>query len=110
MAASSSFGPGVLLDVDGLHLRGTRLTEVRHRRRLTTSAGDPPAGSATKLLGRKATRYGPGPVNVVVTSLVPPNTGVVTLTLSPSTTMSVLFVSTGRSSLTDRRLTTSRPS
>ena len=49
-------------------------------------------------------------MNVVVTSLVPPNTGVVTTTTSPSTAMSTLFVSTGLSSFTDSRLSTSRPS
>ena len=37
-------------------------------------------------------------MNVVVTSCVPPNTGVVTLTLPSATSMSVLFVSTGLSS------------
>ena len=50
------------------------------------------------------------PVKVVVTSVLPPNTGVVTDTASPFTAMSTLLVSTVRSSLTDRRDTTSRPS
>ena len=68
-----------------------------------TSAAPPPADSATKLFGRNAARNGPSPVNVVVTSVLPPNTGVVTVTVAPSTAMSTLFVSTVLSSLTDRR-------
>ena len=76
----------------------------------TTSGAAPPDASAAKLFGRNVTRNGPPPVNVVDTSLVPPNTGVVAMTTSSATAMSVLFVSTGLSSLTDRRLTMSRPS
>ena len=69
----------VLLDVDGLHLRRRRWHRGRAPARRRPRPAPPPAGSAAKLFGRKATRYGPAPVNVVVTSLVPPNTGVVTL-------------------------------
>ncbi len=76
----------------------------------TTSAAPPPAGSAAKLFGRNTARCGATPENWVVTSVLPPKIGVVTVTAPPSTAMSTLLVSTVRSSLTDRRLTTSRPS
>ena len=76
----------------------------------TISGAPPPDASAGKLFGRNPTRNGPGPVNVVRTSLVPPNTGVVTSTTSSCTASSVLLVSTGLSSATDSRPSTSRPS
>ena len=95
--------PGRLLDVHGGDLRRAggardrapwRRPPRRPLRRRPSAAND---------FGRNAARNGPHPVNVVVTSVLPPNTGVVTLTVSPSTATSVLFVSTVRSSLTDRR-------
>ena len=76
----------------------------------TTSAGPPPDSSAAKDFGRNEARCGPSPVKVVVTSTFPPKIGVVAETASPSMAMSVLLVSTVRSSLTDRRAITSRPS
>ena len=70
----------------------------------TTSAAPPPDASAANDFGRNAARYGPSPVNVVVTSVLPPKTGVGDRRpSSPSTAMSMLLVSTGVSSLTDRR-------
>ena len=54
--------------------------------------------------------WGPPAVNLVFTSLRPPNIGSVTTTSSPSTEMSMLLVMTGLSSATDRRAATSRPS
>ena len=49
-------------------------------------------------------------MNAVLTNVLPPNTGVVTRTWSPSTAMSTLFVSTVLSSFTDSRAIVSRPS
>ena len=70
MAASSSFGPGVLLDVDGRDRGRAGGAEVGRPAPATTSAAPPPAASAAKVFGRNAARYGPSPVNVVVTSCV----------------------------------------
>ncbi len=77
---------------------------------VTTSAGPPPDSSAENDLGRISAMWGPLPVKRVRTSLVPPNTGSVTTTESPSAAMSTLLVRTGWSSATDRRAATSRPS
>ena len=108
MLASSSFGR-VLLDVHGLDSCRTRRAELRHGR-----SDDLRCAAAARLrseaLRPEGDEVGPSPVNVVVTSCVPPNTGVVTLTLPSATSMSVLFVSTGLSSFTERRDSTSRPS
>ena len=104
MSASSSFGP----ECSSTWTASTFAPPAAPRSGTgagTTSGAAPPDASAAKLFGRKATRNGPPPVNVVLTSLVPPNTGVVTTTTSPCTAMSVLFVSTGLSSFTDSRLT-----
>ena len=71
----------------------------------------PPAGlsAAANDLGRTSTSCGPPPVNLVLTSVVPPNTGSVHTMASPSSSTSTLLVITVRFSLTERRPATSRP-
>ena len=54
--------------------------------------------------------FGAPAVSFVRTISVPPNTGVLATTASPSNDRSVLLLSTGLSSFTDRRAATSRPS
>ena len=76
---------------------------------VSTAAAPPPEGSAAKDFGRTSTRWGPGPVKVVFTLVVPPKTGSVVTSLSPSSSRSTLLVSTLRSSFTERRPATSRP-
>ena len=49
-------------------------------------------------------------MKVVETNVLPPKIGVVTVTESPDAATSMLLVSTVRSSFTDRRAITSRPS
>ncbi len=109
MFASSSFGP-----VDSSTCTAATAAAPAAPRSgtaaATTSGAPPPDASATKLFGRNAARCGPGPVKVVVTNTLPPKTGVVTATASPSTAMSTLLVRTVRSSLTESRAMTSRPS
>ena len=109
IAASSSFGPvdsstctAVTLAAPVAPSSGTGAD--------TTSPAPAAPAAASNDFGRNAARNGPEPVNVVVTIVSPPNTGVVTMTASPSMAMSTLLVSTVRSSLTDSRPITSRPS
>jgi hypothetical protein len=73
-------------------------------------AGRAGATFGDEALRAERARYGRSPVNVEFTSLVPPKIGVCTVTESPSTVIEVELVSTVRSSLTDRRDITSRPS
>src|SRR5829696_5884846 len=110
MLASSSFGPVVSSTCEAtIRAAPTAPSSGTGASTISPGAADP-AGSAANDFGRNAARYGAEPVNDVVTSVLPPNTGVVTFTVSPSTAMSTLLVNTVRSSATDSRAITSRPS
>ena len=75
-----------------------------------TDAAPPPPGSAPNDLARMTKMAGPSPVNFAVTISLPPNAGC-SLESAPSpATKPVTFVSTGVSSLADRRPAMSRPS
>ena len=76
-------GPGRLLDVHGVDGRRPGRRRGRAPAQLDDLGRPPPDSSAANDFGRKEARCGPSPVNVVVTSVLPPKIGVVTATESP---------------------------
>ena len=77
---------------------------------LVTAAAAPPEGSAANDLARITKMPGPSPVKRAVTMWLPPKTGCWLASPSPASTRPVTLVSTGRSSLAERRPAMSRPS